>query len=252
MWEKYQGFLRSASSDGTTTKYTFQGPKLELQEFFDSLYIDSYSEHGRLKSKDFSQDEGNIWLCELQYETVSNGDYSEALDYSFGKKSASLRGSLLSLDLSTAANYLTNWNYALYIAPGCKIPAFWKTAKNTELSEADAQNYVWGKVGEEHSDKRGRWRCIFPRKPGVESIDYATYSITESTRFSNQNSAGKFCAGKLNKIGFPEVTFGIKGGNWKCDDASVSWTGEYWLATLTWTKSGGNKGWDQSLYELEE
>ena len=251
MIEKYQGFLRSASSDGASISQTYQGSKSEMQELFDSHYDNEFTEYGRLKHRELSQDEGNLWICKFEYESIQ-GDYSEAPDYSFGKKSASLRGSLLSLDLSTATGYLTNWNYALYIAPGCKTPAFWKTAKTTELSEADAQNYIWGKVGEEHSDQRGKWRCITPTMPGVESIDYATYSITESARFSNQNAAGKFCAAKLNKIGFPEITFGIKGGNWKCDDASVSWTGEYWLATLTWTRSGGNKGWNTKLYELEE
>ena len=53
-------------------------------------------------------------------------------------------------------------------------------------------------------------------------------------------------AGKLNQIGRPEEDFGMtpSGYNWKCDNATVSWNGKYWLATLTWTRSGNNKGWD--------
>jgi hypothetical protein len=143
----------------------------------------------------------------------------------------------------------------LSLPVGTKIPGDTYTFRFTQItndenaiSDANAQNYIWAKVGEEHSDARGKWKCIPPTKPGVESIDYATYTITESARYANRNQAGKMCAKKLNKIGTPSEDFGL-GGSWKCDDATVSWTGEYWLATLTWTRAGGSSGWDEDLYE---
>ena len=63
------------------------------------------------------------------------------------------------------------------------------------------------------------------------------------------SAAGKMVANTLNKIGKPDNDFNIKGGDWKCDDASVSYTGSYWLATLTWTLSGNDEGWDKDLYK---
>lgn len=247
---KHGGRLKEATVDGTTQSFIYSGTYEEMYELHSLSEIGEYNveAEGKLTSKRLNQEEGPVWNCELIYSTSKNGDYSTSPDYSYGSKSASLRGSLLSLDLSMAAGYRTNWNYALYCAPGHSKPSWWASAKTTELSDANAQNYLWAKVGEEHSDARGKWKCIPPTKPGVESIDYATYSITESARYANRNQAGKMCAKKLNKIGTPSEDFGL-GGSWKCDDATVSWTGEYWLATLTWTRAGGSSGWDKDLYE---
>lgn len=80
------------------------------------------------------------------------------------------------------------------------------------------------------------------------SYDVATYQVTESAKFPSPARAGKMIAGRLNKISSPDQTFGIAGGNWKCDSASVSWNGKYWIATLSYTKSGDDKGWDADLY----
>ena len=87
-----------------------------------------------------------------------------------------------------------------------------------------------------------------PQKPGVQSWDIAAYTVTETAKFRTARAAGKMVAGVLNKIGAPEETFGLTGGNWKCDDAGVSYSSGDWLATLTWTKSGDEKGWDAEMY----
>ena len=57
-------------------------------------------------------------------------------------------------------------------------------------------------------------------------------------------------AGKLNQLGKPDEDFGLtpSGYNWKCDSAEISYNGKCWLATLTWTRSGNNKGWDPDIY----
>ena len=114
-----------------------------------------------------------------------------------------------------------------------------------------SKSYRWIKTpGECPQDEEGSWHIIrSPKYPGVDSYDVATYSITESARFAHSNSAGKMVANNLNRIGAPDVTFGIKGGNWKCDDASVTWSGKYWIATLTWTRSGDSRGWNRELYQ---
>lgn len=248
---RHGGRLKEATSDGTSTNCIYIGTLEEMQNFFATLEIGEWNDEleGKVKTKRIQQDDGTFWVVEVSCATSREGDYAEGPDTSYGKKSASLQGSLLSLDLSFAEGYRTCWNYALYCAPGYGKPSWWSTAKTTELSDADAQNYAWAKVGEERSDARGKWKCIAPIKPGVESIDYATYSVTESARFSNERKAGQFCNEMLNRIGSPDNTFGLK-GEWKCDDAAVSWSGEYWLATLTWTRAGGaKKAWDKDLYD---
>lgn len=130
------------------------------------------------------------------------------------------------------------------------VPAWWASARDTVLSHSDSQSYAWIKTpGELPNDQKGRWHILRgPVKPGYESYDIATYSVTETARFRSAATAGKMVANKLNKIGSPENDFGISDGNWKCDDATVSFNGSDWLATLTWTLSGNSLGWDKELY----
>jgi hypothetical protein len=243
---KHASRLREATADGFSQSFTYQGTQEEMLDIYNSSEIGVwYSEFGgKLTSRRIQQEEGPIWNCELSFASSPDGDYSDGPDYSYGRKSAQLRAGLLQLDLCMAPKYRTNWNYALYCAPGMGRPKWWSTAKTTELSDADAQNYIWAKVGEEHSDKRGKWRCIPPTKPGVESLDYPTYVVVESVRCATDKKAGNITKDMLNKIDSPDNHFGL-GGKWKCDDVGVSWTGEYWLATLTWTRGQ----WDGDLYE---
>ena len=95
------------------------------------------------------------------------------------------------------------------------------------------------------------WEAVMaPSKPGAESYDVAVYTVTETARFRTASAAGAMVAGKVNKIGTPTETFvsDTGGWNWKCDGAEVSWSGKYWLARLTWTRSGDENGWDEDLY----
>ena len=119
------------------------------------------------------------------------------------------------------------------------------------MSSQDSQKYRWVKsLPEAPVDKNGFWHDLkAPIKPGQDSYEISTYSITETAKFRSARSAGRMVAGKLNQIGKPDEDFGLtpSGYNWKCDNATVSWNGKYWLATLTWTRSGNNKGWDTDL-----
>ena len=88
--------------------------------------------------------------------------------------------------------------------------------------------------------------------PGVTNYDLATYVIRESVKCRSAANAGSVVCGKLNKIIAPANDFGIAnsvGGNWKCDGANVSYDGKNWIAHLTYTLSGDNKGWDERLYK---
>ncbi len=249
---KYQSRIKERNSEGTTNSIVYYGAREEMLELQGMHPINEYAEEGRLKSNRVYQGEGaKIWYCELRYETDNDGEYANAPDTTFGKKSAQLRGSTLSMPLEAHRDYRTNWNYFLAAAPDVNAsPSWWLDATDTIISADDSQKYRWVKSPSEcPNDKKGLWRVILePTMPGVESYDLATYTITETARFHSAAAAGKMVANTLNKIGVPSNTFGIKGGNWKCDDAGVSWSGKYWLATLSWTRSGDEQGWNSKLY----
>ena len=249
---KYQSRVKERNGDGRISTIVYQGTREEVLAIQAEHAIDELGDDGRLKSNRVYQESPNIWACDMRYEADANGEFANAPDTAYGKKSATLKGAMLSMPLETHPDYRTNWNYFLAAAPGTSaVPSWWETAKDTTLSDADAQKYRWVKSASECPlDKKGLWRTIKkPEMPGVDSYDVATYSITESARFGSARSAGAFVANQLNKVKAPSETFGISGGNWKCDDASVSWSGKYWLATLTWTRSGDNGGWNKKLYK---
>lgn len=248
---KYQSRVKEQDSNGCISTLIYLGKQEEALSIQANHPIGEQGDAGRLKSNRVYQESPNLWACELRYESDVNGQYATAPNTAYGKKSAQLKGSMLSMPLESHPDYRTCWNYYLAASPGTSaVPSWWATAKDTTLSNTDAQKYRWVKSPSEcPMDKKGLWRIIkAPEMPGVESYDVATYSITESARFGSPTSAGNFVSNRLNKIGSPSTTFSISGGTWKCDDASVSWSGKYWLATLTWTKSGNDKGWNTKLY----
>ena len=238
-------------SGGTETSVAWNGTNEELTELLLSEEIGSLGTYGTLKAARLFQESANIWCCEKKYLADASGSAPEKPFTSYGKKSATLKGSMLSMPLESHPSYKACWNYFLAAAPGVNsIPAWWRSAEDTTLSSDLSQKYCWVKSpSEAPSDSYGRWSILKrPLKPGVETYDIATYSVTETARYGNPKAAGMAAAGKLNSIGFPRETFGLSHGNWKCDDASVFYDGENWFSTVTWTLSGNHDGWDKDLY----
>ena len=199
------------------------------------------------------QDAGNIWNVERRYTTDQDGNFTTKPNVVYGKKSAQLRGAMLSIPIEQHKNYRTNWNYFLASAPDVTYsPEWWLDATDPILTAEAAQKFAWIKSPSEAPvDKRGKWNVTHkPTYPGVNSYDVAVYTVTETAKFSSAKKAGQMIASNLNRIGRPEEDFGLtKGGfNWKCDDATVSYNGRNWFATLTWTRSGDNRGWIQEIY----
>lgn len=248
---EYQGQTYERNSGGKNIVFGWTGTKEEIELFAEEEEVGTYTDHGVLVKSRHFQKGGNIWCCERTYEQDRNGNGKEKPNIVFGKKSATSRGTVLSLPLSACPKYKTNWDHYLFAAPGTTaIPAWWSTATDAILTSADAQKYAWVKsLGECPVDANGRWHVIKdPVKKGVTSWDVATYSVTETAKFASAKLAGKMQTNTLNRISFPSETFGNTGGNWKCDDCTVQWQGDAWYATITWTKSGDNNGWDTDLY----
>lgn len=246
--------IREKNRSGNSFACVYSGSREEMLALYEELFPQEYHEEGKVESIRFYQESPGIWCCEVRCSsnTGSSGGTSgsDAPNTVFGKASAQLRGSMLSLDIACHPAYKMRWNHYLVGAPGTSKPDWWENATKSHLTGKDAQNYGWIRsLSEVPQDSRGRWQVLAdPTKAGVQSYDVATYSIIITTKFSSASAAGKRVANELNHIGAPAETFGISGGNWKCDDAAVHYDGSAWYATCTWTRSGGDEGWDSELY----
>ena len=241
------------TSGSVTTTVVWIGTREEIDSLMAGEAVGELGTYGKLRNVRMYQESPEIWCCEKNYSTDPYGNISSDDPLTvYGKKSATLKGSMLSMPIEAHPGYKACWNYYLAASPKeSDIPSWWDTATDTVLSIDDSQKYAWIKSpGEIPVDSKGRWRILKNAlKPGTDTYDVAVYSITETAKYSSANAAGKSVTGRLNKIGSPFTTFGIIGGNWKCDDASVFYDGADWFSTCTWTLSGNQKGWDQDLYD---
>ena len=87
-----------------------------------------------------------------------------------------------------------------------------------------------------------------PQNLGVEYYDLACFVVSETARYSSARSAGNAISRNINTITTPSETFGITGGNWKLDEATIQFNGKHWYATMVYTRSGDDEGWDLDLY----
>lgn len=268
---KFQSRQVERNESGTSRTIIYSGTLEEMQEILNTQAIGSGMGGERVVSAAISQESGEIWQCEVRYQNDSINDAIVGPDdTAYGKQSAQLSCGLLSMPLEAHPKYLACWNYYLATSlPENTVPEWWETAKSTVLNDETRKNYNWVKsigelpIGVDNNGKR--WRTIRnPVKPGIESYDLATYQITESAKYPTPQKAGRMIEGKLNKIATPSQTFGLGGDkvkrlspdktpapNWKCDGASISWNGKCWIATLTYTRSGDDQGWDTDLYQKE-
>ena len=250
---KFNSRQTERNENEIVTTVCWTGTLEEILEFSQAERPGNSTADGTLKSSRVYQESPNIWVCEKKYVTDLDGDPAEKPNVEYGKKSAQLHGSMLSLPVESLAKYRTKWNHYLAAAPGISaIPAWWNTATDAILSSSDSQKYAWIKsLAETPVDKNGRWHIIKDAlKPGEDTVDVATYSITLTAKFRSAKAAGRMIGNTLNSIGKPEEDFGLtpSGYNWKCDNAEVSYNGKAWFATMTWTRSGNNQGWDPDKY----
>lgn len=251
---KHASRIREISKNAQRRSITYTGTQEEMLAVQSVNGIGTTNaDLGVITSSRVWQDGGSIWCCELGAEVSCDGSTTATgPDTSYGQKSAQLHGGTISMPLESHPDYRACWNYFLAAAPGVKsVPGWAANAKDCLLSDDDSQKYAWVKSPSEvPSTGNRRWHIVQePEMPGVESYDLATYTMTVSARFSSFEKACSMVANTLNRVSAsPGVSPGISGGNWKCDDATVAWREKYWLATLTWTRSGDSRGWNKKLY----
>ena len=249
--EKFHSLKVSRDTKGTATTRVYHGSRAEMETLAAEHRIDETDDPGRLKGISLRPSDGTVWECEFKYEAPDGWKDIVVPPRDWGKRSCRLRGATLSLPLESHPGYRTRWKYFLCAAPGTgSLPEWYREAADTLVPLADAEKYCWCRtISEVPCDANGRWKILAaPAKPGVDSYDAAVYSIIETARFRSAAQAGQMVSGTLNRIGSPANNFGITGGNWKCDDAEVSWHDDCWVARLTWTRSAENSGWDSDIY----
>ena len=277
--EIYHGRTWERDTNGITTTIIYCGSKTDCQGFADSQTIGTTTVGiGRLAAVSVNQADGGIYHVTLKYlnangTSSASGQSVISPDYTFGTYSATMDGTMLSTPLEIHKNaagqydYKCNWNqYLLGKAPKVPgstttppaVPSWWATlgANSTTgeiatIPSADQDTYMWQDSGSLPIEDGYEWFVVAnPTMPGYQSYDRALFTQTESVRFRSYYLACQAVASKLNKVGTPNYNnYGtaFEAGKWKCDRATIQWTGEYWLATLTWTYSPD--GWNSTLYE---
>lgn len=259
----------SRSRTEKTIRETWVGTQAEVDQKINTLvFRENIANYGYLSSWDKRQRGGALYEVEIEWSLSYNPDGfmsdEEQLDQ---VEKSTLSTANISLPLQGARNYRTNWNYYL-IALGDStgiIPSWYYTATDTFLQpgSADFFKYRWVKQLSEVPTQQDKltgtyWQVVKsgtttckPRKLGVQSYDYSTYVITEIKQFSTQQDAGAAVSKYVNRIVDipPNGDFGVTRTNcdWKIDDAQVSFNGDKWEVTTTYTMSGYG-GWDKDLY----
>ena len=275
--EIYCGREQERDASGITTTVVYSGTEYDCKGWAaDQVINATYTGLGVLRSVGTRQADGHIWNVTARYQNANGSSAGESgavvpPDYAFGEYSAKMRCQMLSTPLEIHKNasgqydYLSNWNNYLLarvpkpptgdpIAPS--VPAWWSTlgANATTgvispIPAADQEDFQWSDSGQVPIEDGSVWMVLKnPTMPGITSYDRALYTQTESARFRTYAEAVASIASKANARGTPEYVPGspFVNGNWKCDDATADWTGEYWLATVTWTYS--EDGWNATLY----
>lgn len=189
----------------------------------------------------------------------------------------SLRTICLSLPLNKKNGYRTKWDHFLWkripvqdatsgtgvsgstSGSSSSLPNAYATATSDAPFEDNGTYYRWTLNGTDLDGvpKNGYlWTCVAtPTKPGVESFDYHTYQIIETGEYPTEKYAAwvtDILADRVRDkplLGDFGLSARLPGRNWKCDDASVEYNGKRWTASMTWTMSGDDAGWDPDLYD---
>lgn len=250
---KYQGREQSKNKNLQSYKQTWQGTQTQIDSFIGSLpAIGTKTDKGFMTSYRKSQADGYFWNLEVQYTIEKNNDFNNSdEDTVVGKKSATLSARCIQMPLESADAYLTNWNYYLIGKQGLSTPSFWNTATDTILTGQNNKDYMWIKsLGQRpiQPDQNGKyWQLLQkPQKPGVQYYDLAIFVVTISAKYRSATSAGNAIKKSINTVTSPDQDFNL-GGQWKYDDASVSYDGKHWIATSTYSRAVDK--WDSDLYK---
>lgn len=251
----YQGKQIGRDRSQSTYKQTLYGSLTQIDSYIANLTIGSYVQgKGYLRSWNKTQKQANIWQVEVEYTISYDSDFTDQDETTAGRKSAQLSARNLQLPLETLENYLTNWNHYL-IGLGAKnqpipIPSWWQTATDVIIDIDQREKYAWikslGQLPLEKDENGKYWQVLkTPQKAGIEYYERSIFVVTISAKYRSPTAAGNSIGKNINTITSPPEDFGL-GGQWKYDQATVSYDGKSWIATSTYSRAVDY--WDQDLY----
>lgn len=261
----YQTKEKGENQNQKRFKETLYGKENEIDTFASTLSIGTTQKEGcYLASWTKSQFGADMYQIECEYtESKDWGSYSNVPSTVVGVKSATLSVRNIQLPLEHLSNYLFCWNnYLIQLAASAdevSTPSWWGTLgkdANDHLQpipQADEDKYRWVKSLSEiptgRDENGNKWYIVeYPEKPGVDCYDWAVFTVQESARYRTASAAGNAIDKNINTITSPSNTFGLAWGNWKLDEANVSYDGKSWIGTCVYTHSGDSEGWSTDIY----
>lgn len=250
---KYQGRQQSKNKTTQSYKQTFVGTQEQIDVVISGLPVIGafVSGKGYMTSYRKSCDDGPYWSVEVEYTIQKDSSsFDNSDDTIVGKKSAQLSARSIQMPLQSHALYEARWNHYLIGKGVAGTPGFWATATNTILTGQNNKDYMWiSSLAERPTqpDANGNcWEILEqPTKPGVQYYELAVFVVTISAKYKSASAAGNSISKSMNRITSPSQDFGL-GGEWKYDDASVSYNGKHWIATATYSRAVDK--WDKDLY----
>lgn len=250
---KYQGQEASKNKNEYTYKQTYTGTKQEVENYIASLpAIGTKNDtKGYLRRWTQTQEEGIFWNAEIEYGiSYDSSSFSDDDQTVVGKKSAQLSVRNMQMPLESHPNYRTIWNH--YLASNNGMAPQWATdTTDVLISGEDRKHYMWikslGQLPMDADEQGNMWQIVVDmEKKGVEYYDMALFVVTISAKYNSASSAGSAISSNINSIVSPSEDFGL-GGQWKYDQANVSYDGKSWIATSVYTRAIDK--WDKDLYE---
>lgn len=255
---KFQGREQSLSRDESIYRETWYGSETEVDAYIATLVIGSFVEgNGYIHEWQKKQDSPAVWQVEVTYRitySVDADSNDEVADGTTTPKTYSLSVRNIQIPLEEHKQYKACWNHYLIGLGNVPVPSWWATATNTLLDVDARKVYQWvssiAEIPLEANERNLYWRILKdPTKPGVQVYDRACFVVTEKSKYRTSSNAGQAISKNINEIGDPPHKFGIVGGMWKLDEASVEHDGKRWVATRTWTRADE---WDADLYGSNE
>ena len=247
----YQGKEISRDKSSSSYKQTLYGTETEVDAKISSLTIGTFVQgKGYLKSWTKTQNDPNIWQIEIEYSISYESNFNDSDSGTVtGKKSAQLSVRNIQMPLQAHPNYRTIWNHYLISCNG--MSPSWVFDKTDTLIDTDQRkNYMWvkslGEIPLQPNADGTYWEvAVQPQKPGVEYYDMALFVVTISEKHGSATSAGNAVSKNINRIVNPSEDFNL-GGEWKYDEASISYDGKNWISTQVYTRAADE--WDKQLY----
>lgn len=198
-----------------------------------------------LKTIDINKKHNTHAIVTINYvrpESLTASGFSDRKD---GKPEYSIDDGTMEKPIEDHENYLANWNYALLTKNGTtSSPAWWQTAKDLEMSEADSKKWKWQK--EDIPVETGWFKSTKAQKPRIENYLTSAPIIQETTYFKKLRQLIAKADFRTAIIKTPATDFAAKlCGEYLINSLHVIFDGEWWAINKSYQYADT---WDRDIY----